>query len=79
MSSVCGTTRRKERRSSESKRWVAVTEPVRPDFGALPAAAYHRSMVRSATVWTPLASSGRRASSHRRFHGTVTTHCRVAT
>ena len=36
-------------------------------------------MVRRATVWTPLASSGRRASSHRRFHGTVTTHCRVAT
>jgi hypothetical protein len=61
MSWVWGTTRRKERRSSEPKRWITVTEPVRPVFGAPPAAAYHRSMVRRATVWTPLASSGRRA------------------
>jgi len=46
-----------------------VTEPVRPVFGAPPAAAYRCSMVRRAPVWTPLASSGRRASSQRRFHG----------
>ena len=29
------------------------------------------AMVRRAAAWTPLASSGRRASSHRRFQGTV--------
>jgi hypothetical protein len=40
---------------------------------------YQDSIRRQATPTSPRARSGRRASSQRRRHGTVSTHCRIAT
>jgi hypothetical protein len=63
---------------AEPNLWMEVTDPAFPPFRPV-ACRYHRPIARSETRSTPSARSERRARSHRRRQGTVSTHCRVAT
>lgn len=56
---------------------MEVTAPLLPPRRST-AFRYHPSMRLSATRSTPSANTACRASSERRFHGTVNTHCLVA-